>query len=77
LESIIDIIASRNIVNICRNSEIIFAFIEKLGKTKISLAILLIVIGTHSSPIIIMSAIIVGHKIEIWSGLDNILYTFL
>jgi hypothetical protein len=77
LESLINIIVSRNIVNICRNAQIVLTFIEKFGEAEISLSILLEVIGAHSSPIVVTSTIIIGHEIEIWSGLDKILYTFL
>ena len=77
LEGIVDVVISRNIVNVLRNTQFSATVVEQSCKSRISLTILPEIVCTHSSPELVPGVVIVGDEVEVGSGLDYGKDTFL
>ena len=77
LEGIVDVVISRNIVDILRNTQFSAAVVEQSCKSRISLAILPEIVCTHSSPELVPCVVIIGDEVEVGSGLNYGKDTFL
>lgn len=77
LEGVVDIVRSRNIVDVLGNAQFSATIVEHSHKSLVSLAVLPEIVGTHSSPELVSSVIVICHEVEIGRGLNNRKSTFL
>lgn len=77
LEGVIDIIASRHVVNSIGDSQLGSAVIEQRDEGHITLTVLSEVVSAHASPKLVASVVVIGQEIEERSGLGIKIVTFL
>ena len=77
LESIVNGVRTRHIVDISGNAETGARVVEKCGKSEIHVLVLSEIKSAHSAPIFIPSVVVISQKIEVRSCLNHPKDTFL
>lgn len=77
LEGVVDIVRSRNIVDVLGNAQFSATIVEHSDKSLISLAVLPEIVRTHPSPELVSRVIVICHEIEVGRGLNYRKNTFL
>ena len=71
LETVVDLIASRMVVDIERHSKLIFVLLQEISERLIALCILPVVVVVHTSHVLSLDIVIISQEIKELTGLRN------